>query len=80
MWEVSWLNDSNKGLAQLNDELLAMVARDGKFSHPIATGARRADQSATISLPHEEGNVQGIYLSFASSDKASRSIDQFFAA
>jgi len=80
MWEVSWLNDSGKGFAKLNDELLVMVVRDGKFSHPMATGAKRGDQSASVQLPEGEGDVQGIYLSFASSDRASYSVDQFFVA
>lgn len=80
VWEASWLNDSGKGLARLNDQLWVMVVRDGKFSHPISTGAKRGDQSASIELPVGEGTVQGIYLSFASGDKSSCSMDQFFAA
>jgi len=80
VWEATWLNDSGKGLAKLNDELLVMVVRDGKFSNSIATGAKRGDKSASVQLPGGEGTVQGIYLSFASSDKASYSPDQFFVA
>ena len=80
LWEASWLNDSGKGSAKLNDELLVMVVRDGKFSNPMATGAKRGDQSASVQLPGGEGTVQGIYLSFASSDSASYSLDQFFVA
>ena len=80
VWEATWLNDSGKGLAKLKDELLVMVVRDGKFSNPISTGAKRGDQSASVQLPVGEGTVQGIYLSFASSDKASNSLDQFFVA
>ena len=80
LWEASWMNDSGKGLAKLNDELLVMVVRDGKFSNPIATGAKRGDQSASVQLPGGEGTVQGIYLSFVSSDRASYSLDQFFVA
>lgn len=80
VWEATWLNDSGKGLARLNDELLVMVVRDGKFSHPLSTGAKRGDQSASIELPGGEGTVQGIYLSFASGDKSSYSLDQFFVA
>ena len=78
LWEATWLNDSGKGLAKLDDELLVMVVRDGKFSNPISTGAKRGDQSASVQLPNGEGTVQGIYLSFTSSDKASYSLDQFF--
>ena len=78
LWEASWINDSGKGLAKLKDELLVMVVRDGKFSNSIATGAKRGDQSASVQLPGGEGTVQGIYLSFASSDRASYSLDQFF--
>lgn len=80
VWEVSWLNDSGKGTASATDELLVMAVRDGKFSNPIITGARRGDEKATIQLPVGEGNVQGIYLSFVSSDKDVCSMDQFFAA
>ena len=79
VWEATWLNDSGKGLARMNDELLVMVVRDGNFSHLISTGAKRGDQSASIELPGGEGTVQGIYLSFASGDKSSYSMDQFFA-
>ena len=78
LWEATWLNDTGKGLAKLKDELLVMVVRDGKFSNSIATGAKRGDQSASVQLPGGEGTVQGIYLSFASSDRASYSLDQFF--
>ena len=80
VWEATWLNDSGKGLAMLNDELLVMVVRDGKFSHLLTTGSKRDDQSASIQLPGGEGTVQGIYLSFASGDKSSYSMDQFFVA
>ena len=80
VWEATWLNDSGKGLARLNDELWVMVVRDGKFSPLLSTGAKRDDHSASIELPVEEGTVQGIYLSFASGDQSSYSIDQFFAA
>ena len=80
VWEASWVNDSGKGLAKSQDELLVMVVRDGKFSNPIVTGAKRGDQSAAIQLPGGVGNVQGIYLSFVSSDRASCSMDQFFGA
>lgn len=79
-WEVAWLDDSGKGLAKLDDELLVMVVRDGKFSDLISTGAKRGDQSAFIELPVGEGTVQGIYLSFASADRSSFSMDAFFAA
>lgn len=80
LWEVSWLNDSGKGLAKSKDELLVMVVRDGKFSDPAASGAKRGDQFAAVQLPEGEGTVQGIYLSFASIDRASYSVDRFFAA
>ena len=80
VWKATWLNDSDKGLAKLNDELLVMVVQDGKFSPLLSTGAKRGDQWASIQLPGEERTVQGIYLSFASGDKSSYSMDQFFAA
>lgn len=80
VWEATWLNDAGKGLAKLNDELLVMVVRDGKFSHLLSTGTKRVDQSAAIQLPGGEGTVQGIYLSFAAGDKSTYSMDQFFVA
>lgn len=80
VWNVSWLNDSGKGLASAKDELLVMAVRDGKFSNPIITGAKRGDKMATIQLPEGEGTIQGIYLSFVSSGKDTCSMDQFFAA
>ena len=79
VWEVSWLNDSGKGLAKSKDELMVMVVRDGKFSDQVATGAKRGDQYARVQLPQGEGTVQGIYLSFASADRSSFTMDQFFA-
>ncbi|HEY3372731.1 MAG TPA: DUF6266 family protein [Prolixibacteraceae bacterium] len=80
VWEATWLNDAGKGLAKSKDELLVMVVRDGNFSHLFSTGAKRDDQSASFELPVGEGTVQGIYLSFASGDKSSYSLDQFFVA
>lgn len=80
VWNISWLNDSGKGLAKSKDELLVMVVRDGKFSDQITTGTKRGDQFAAVQLPQGEGAVQGIYLSFTSIDRTSFSVDQFFAA
>ncbi|MGE5429341.1 MAG: DUF6266 family protein [Methylococcaceae bacterium] len=80
VWKVSWLNDSGKGQASAIDELLVMTVRDGKFSDPIITGAKRGDKTASIQLPGGEGTVQGIYLSFVSANRESCSMDQFFGA
>lgn len=80
VWEISWLNDAGKGLARRDDELQVIVVRDGKFSNPIATGAKRVDKLASVQLPEEEGTLQGIYLFFVAGDKLSRSMDQFFGA
>lgn len=80
VWKASWLNDSGKGQASAKDELLVMVVRDGKFSDPVITGAKRGDQTASIQLPVGAGTVQGIYLSFVSGDRKACSMDQFFAA
>jgi len=80
VWEVSWLNDSGKGLAKAKDEPQVMVVRNGKFSDQFSAGAMRGDKVATIQIPEGEGSFQGIYLSFASSDKTSFSMDQFFLA
>ena len=36
--EVTWQDDSGSAHARSNDELLAMIAHDGKFTGPLQTG------------------------------------------
>jgi hypothetical protein len=77
-WQVSWNDDSGYMIAQPGDELLAIFAHDGKFTEPVATGLRRADQSGQVQVPEKVTNLQGMYLFFASTDKNTYSTDQFF--
>jgi hypothetical protein len=76
--EVSWQDDSGVGLARSKDELTMVIAHDGKFTNPIATGAVRKQQIAVIQLPAGIGTIQGIYLSFASKERGLYSADQWF--
>jgi len=76
--EVSWLNNSGVGLARPKDELMMVIAHDGKFTTPIATGAIRKQETAVIQLPAGLGTIQGIYLSFASKERELYSVDQYF--
>lgn len=76
--EVSWLDDSDIGLAGSRDELTMVIAHEGKFTAPIATGAFRKQESAVIQLPAGLGSIQGIYLSFASKERELYSADHYF--
>jgi hypothetical protein len=76
--EVSWQDDSDIGLAGTRDELKIVIAHDGKFTAPIATGAFRKQETAVIQLPAGIGTIQGIYLSFASKEREMYSADQYF--
>lgn len=76
--EVSWQDDSGIGLARPKDELTMVIAREGKFTNPIATGAIRKQQTAVVQLPAGIGMIQGIYLSFASKERGLYSGDQWF--
>jgi len=77
--DVTWQDDPGSGLARSNDVLTMMVAHDGKFTGPIATGAIRKQQTAVIQLRAGIGTVQGIYLSFASEKRKLYSGDQYFS-
>ena len=77
-WNVSWKDDSDIGLAQQSDKLVVVFAQDGKFSHPVSTGALRNQESAVIPFPESAGIVQGMYLSFASVERKLYSVDQYF--
>jgi hypothetical protein len=76
--EVSWQNDSGSAHARTNDELLAMIAHDGKFTGPIETGIVRKTGNAVIQIPSGIETVQGIYLFFASKERMLYSTDQYF--
>lgn len=76
-WNVSWKDDSGIGLSQKSDELMVVFAHDGKFSNPVATGAKRNNESSFVQLPAGMANLQGLYLYFASADQTLYSTDQF---
>ena len=76
--EVSWQNDSDSGLSSTHDELMMVVARDGKFTAPIATGALRKQGTAVLQLPSGIGTLQGIYLFFGNEREELYSVDQYF--
>ncbi len=75
--EVTWQDDSGSAHARSNDELLTMIAHDGKFTGPIETGFVRKTKNAVIQLPVGIGAVQGIYVFFASKERMSYSPDQY---
>jgi len=77
--EVTWQDDSDIGLALSNDEMTMVIAHEGKFTAPIATGIVRKQQTAAITLPSGIGEIQGIYLYFASDIRMLYSQDQYFA-
>ena len=76
--EVTWQNDSGSAHARTNDELLVMIAHDGKFTGPMETGFFRKTKNAVIQIPVGTGTVQGIYLFFASKERMFYSTDQYF--
>jgi hypothetical protein len=76
--EVTWQDNSDIGLAGTRDELTMVIAYEGKFTAPIATGVFRKQQSAVIQLPAGLVTIQGIYLSFASKERELYSADQYF--
>jgi hypothetical protein len=67
--EVTWQDDLGIGLSAKNDDLMMMIAHEGKFIGPIATGFIRGKEGAIIQLPAETGAPEGIYLYFASPDR-----------
>ncbi|HLN73970.1 MAG TPA: DUF6266 family protein [Prolixibacteraceae bacterium] len=77
-WQVSWKDDSGYQLSQAEDELMVIFAHDGKFTHPVATGAHRSQEKALIQVPAEIKNLQGIHLFFAAAKRGIYSADQFF--
>ena len=77
-WDISWQDDSGKGEASADDKLMIIVAHDNGFSHPVATQFTRKQQSATVKLPEQSAEIQGLFLSFMGRDGKSFSIDQFY--
>jgi len=75
--EITW-KDDRSGLARSDDELMMVVAHEGKFTEPLATKALRKQESAVIELPAVTGTVEGIYLFFASEKRKLYSPDQYF--
>lgn len=76
--EVTWQDDSDNARSRSNDELLVMIAHDGKFTGPMETGIVRKTKNAVIQIPAGIGSVQGIYLFFASKERMLYSTDQYF--
>jgi len=76
--EVTWQDDSGNAHAHSNDELWMMIAHEGKFAGPIETGFVRKSGSAVIEIPVGLGEVQGIFLFFASKERFLYSTDQYF--
>jgi len=76
--EVTWQDDSGIGLASSADVLMLVIAREGKFTSPVATSAVRNQGKAIIRFPTGSGAVQGFYLSFASVERELYSPDQYF--
>jgi hypothetical protein len=76
-WNVSWKDDSGHMLSLPDDELMVVFAQDGKFSHPMATGAYRSQEMAMVQVPEGTRNLKGIYFYFASPKRELYSVDQF---
>lgn len=76
-WEVSWKDDSGYMLSKPDDELMAIFAHGGRFTHPVASGARRSHGNGLVQVPAEVKDLQAIYLYFASPERELYSTDQF---
>ena len=75
---VNWQNDAMIPAKYNSDELMMMVALPERFIGPVATGIKRSQQESLVTLPDDPGNIKGIYLFFASSDRNSYSPDRYF--
>jgi hypothetical protein len=75
--DVSWQNNPESPAAQSDDELMMVVTYDGKFTGPVATGAKRRQQSAVVTLPTVSGTIEAIWLFFASEKRKLYSPDQY---
>jgi hypothetical protein len=66
--EISWPEDPDLGGIHLQDELMAIVAGEGKYSDIIESGITRGALGGSIELPAEPSPVSHIYLFFGSKD------------
>ena len=76
--KVTWQDDLNIGLAGSKDELMMIIAHEGKFTRPTGTGFLRKQGEVVIQLPDGIGVVEGIYLYFASKERELYSQDLYF--
>ena len=79
-WQVSWRDDSGYMLSLPDDELMVIFAWEGKFGHPVSTGALRGQETAIVEAPIEAKKLLGFYLFFASPKRKLYSTDQFVEA
>jgi len=76
--KVTWQDDSDSGLAGTKDEMMMIIAHEGKFTRPTGTGSFRKQGEVVIQLPDGLGSVEGIYLYFASKERELYSPDLYF--
>lgn len=79
-WNVSWKDDSGYMLSLPDDELMVIFAYEGKFGHPVTTGALRGQETVAVQAPADAKKLQGFYLYFASPQRKLYSTDQFIEA
>jgi hypothetical protein len=75
--EVTWNTSPVPGSARPDDELMMMVASNGNFKGPVATGTIRKAGSAVIQSG-ELVTAEAVYLYFASDKRKIYSWDQYF--
>lgn len=78
-FSVSWQTDSLSNMKTVNDELMAVVALDGRFTAPQPLGLQRASGGGTLVLNEKADEVKGIYLFFATAHRKSFSPDRYFS-
>jgi hypothetical protein len=76
--DASWQDDTGSASARPDDELMMMIAHDGSFIGPVATGAIRRQGSAVIQIPPVSGTIEAIWLFFGSEKRKLYSPDQYF--
>jgi hypothetical protein len=76
--EVSWDIAPAQGGARSDDELMMIIAVNGNFKGPVATGFMRKAGTAVIQS-EDLGTAVAVYLSFASDKRKMYSWDQYFA-
>jgi len=75
---VTWKDEAGSALAWSDDQLMMMIGHDLEFTGPVATGAKRNQESAEIQIPAVTGTIHGVYLFFASERRKMYSGDQYF--